>query len=75
MPIVMHVYENDLTHEYTQEWQVRVGHYAINYYACDNLTLEQARVKITEINHAMSYINSVALMNPMVPRLTWQDDF
>lgn len=75
MPIVFGVYENGLTRNYNQEWEVRVGMYAIIYYAETLLTLEQARVKIAEITTAMGYITSITNMNLMVPRKTWEDDF
>ena len=75
MPIVFRVYENNLTNNYNQEWEIRVGHYAITYFSETLLTLEQARVKVVEITTAMSYITSITNMNIMVPRMTWQDDF
>ena len=70
-----HIYEDDRTKEYTQEWEVKVGPHKFTYYAYNTLTLDDARVKLAEVTTAMSYITSITNMNLMVPRKVWQDDF
>ena len=75
MPIVFHVYENHLTQDYTQEWQLRMGHYAINYYSSSDITAAEAHCKIIEITSAMGYITSITNMNSMTPQLTYQEEF
>ena len=75
MPITFHVYENDLTRDYNQEWQLRIAHFAINYYSTTDITVDEARRKMVEITTGMSYIRSVTDTNTMVPRLTYQEDF
>jgi hypothetical protein len=73
--ITFHVYEDDNTKEYIQEWEIQVHHYKLKYYAYNTMDVEQVKEKVARITRAMNYVTSVTNMNTMVPRLIWQDDF
>ena len=75
--MVFHIYEDNQTKEYTQEWSITFGYNSIIYYAYNKTEQDEVNYKFIDILSVMKFTVGVYDMKrPLIePTLVWQDDF
>jgi hypothetical protein len=75
--MVFHIYEDNRTKEYTQEWSMTIGYNTITYYSYNKVEQDTVNYKFLDILNVMRFTEGVHRMNNTThtPTLIWEDAF